>query len=106
MLADPDNSISITRDAIEVLVAPANKFPSIAPITNNGVTSPPWSPTANVNDVNSSFIINALLSKSKLIPRYTLVPSIKTIIIIIMPPIKLFSDVLGIFSANNFLSYV
>lgn len=100
MLADPDNSISIKRDAIEVLVAPANKFPSIAPITNNRVTLPPWNPTANVNDVNSSFIINASLSKSKLRPRYILVPSI------IIPPIKLFSDVLGIFSANNFLSYV
>ena len=61
MLADPNNSIPITKDAIGVLVAPANtaiipspakkaigkpiipanKFPSVAPITNKGVTSPP-----------------------------------------------------------------
>ncbi|MDO7204054.1 hypothetical protein Q5M85_07800 [Paraclostridium bifermentans] len=98
ILADPNNSIPIIKDAIGVFVAPANtpiipspaknsigspiilasKFPKVAPITNNGVTSPPWNPTASVSDVKTSFIINAplgtgwlnaLLNKSKLNPR-------------------------------------
>ncbi len=33
--------------------------PSVAPITNSGVTSPPWNPDPSVTAVNSSFHANA-----------------------------------------------
>src|SRR5215213_4507235 len=75
----PNSSTAITVQAIGVLVAPANTAtkpiaansgvgacsaqpsvaPSVAPITNSGVTSPPWNPDPSVTAVNSSFQANA-----------------------------------------------
>ena len=89
----------------------AKKLPNVAPITNNGVTSPPWNPVASVIDVNSSFIINAygitelsndFANNSKLRPKYILFPINNIKIIIIIPPIKLFTDVFCILSENAF----
>lgn len=93
----PNSSSAITNDAIGVFVPPQNtpiipnaakndigrftirdkRFPKVAPITNNGVTSPPWKPVDKVIDVRISFIIkeylitglvNEFLNKSKLKP--------------------------------------
>src|SRR5690606_34375801 len=70
----PKSSIHITVQAIGVFVAPAktatnpipasksigrgtnqiNALPNVAPIKNNGVTSPPLKPAPSVNEVNSN----------------------------------------------------
>ena len=71
----PNNSIPIMVHAMGVFVAPAktatnpipankpigkginhtNTFPRVAPIKNNGVTSPPLNPAPNVKEVNNNF---------------------------------------------------
>jgi len=37
--------------------------PSVAPISNRGVTSPPWNPAPRVKAVNTSFHKNANISE-------------------------------------------
>ena len=77
MLASyPNSSIPISKQANGVLVAPANTamkpiaanspigrgtipkraFPRVAPIKNNGVTSPPLNPAERVKVVNNNLI--------------------------------------------------
>ena len=75
ILSIPKSSIPRMIDATGVLLAPANiatrpipansaigrgtnqinTFPSVAPIKNNGVTSPPLNPAPIVNEVNRIF---------------------------------------------------
>src|SRR4051812_17451679 len=77
--AAPNSSTPMTVQAIGVFVAPANTAtkptaansgtgPSrprprvtrrVAPMTNRGVTSPPWNPDPSVTAVNSSLRANA-----------------------------------------------
>ena len=79
MLFALKSSKYIIKHAIGALVAPENTptspkaaqnangkpsmcdkvAPSVAPITNKGVTSPPWYPAPKHNAVNISLIINA-----------------------------------------------
>src|SRR5450432_482122 len=75
----PNSSIPMIVQAIGVLVAPANTAtnpiaansgtgaptarpnaaPDVAPMTNRGVTSPPWNPDPRVTDVKSSLSAKA-----------------------------------------------
>lgn len=92
------------KEAIGVLVAPANTptnpkeaknegdkfnipdnvFPNVDPITNKGVTSPPWYPAPKVIDVKISFPrkskgdtcpSKASDNKGRLKPKYFLLPT-------------------------------
>src|SRR3954447_2283478 len=104
--ADPNSSTPITVHASGVFVAPANtatkpipairgtgtpsgwasEAPRVAPITNSGVTSPPWNPEPSVTAVNTSFSRNAmaitptppasdLVMSGRLRPRYSRLPT-------------------------------
>src|SRR5262245_3896279 len=76
----PKSSTAITVQAMGVFVAPAKTAtkpiaansglgacsaqasvePSVAPMTNSGVTSPPWNPDPSVTAVNSNFHAKAI----------------------------------------------
>src|SRR5215216_1113766 len=58
-LPNSSTAMTVQESGVGACSAHPSVDPSVAPITNSGVTSPPWNPDPSVTAVNSSFHANA-----------------------------------------------